>query len=60
LLKFATLERDEIVVYTKYDNYTYFRKPIFDGDAEQVTSEDFTEAMTEAKKHPETYYERKY
>ena len=59
-MKFATVEGGELILYTKQDNSTCFRKPIFDGRATQITSKDFEIAWTEAKKHKETYYYKDY
>lgn len=56
MIKFATVENDEIVLYTKQENSTCFRKPIFNDRAERITSKQFETAWTEAKKHKETYY----
>jgi hypothetical protein len=57
MIKFATVEKGEIVLYTKQENSTCFRKPIFEDRAVRITSKDFEAAWTEAKKHKETYYE---
>lgn len=56
MIKFATVENDELILYTKQENSTCFRKPIFENRAVRITSKDFEAAWTEAKKHKETYY----
>lgn len=56
MIKFATVEYGEIVLYTKHGNSTCYRKPIFEDRAEVITAKQFDEALTEAKKHTETYY----
>ena len=56
MIKFATVENGEIVLYTKQENCTFFRKPIFDGSAKRITSKQFEEACAEAKKHKDSYF----
>ena len=56
MFKFATVEYGEIVLYVKYGNNTYYRKPIFENRSESITAKQFNDAHVEAKKHKETYY----
>ena len=56
MIKFATVEYGEIVLYTKHENSTCYRKPIFEERAEVISAKQFEEAWIEAKKHKETYY----
>ena len=56
MIKFATVEYGEIVLYIKYTNSSCYRKPIFDDRAEFISAKQFNEAWTEAKKHTDTYY----
>ena len=56
MFKFATVEYGEIVLYVKYGNNTYSRKPIFEERAEGISAKRFNAAWAEAKKHKETYY----
>ena len=56
MIKFATVEYGEIVLYTKQENSTCFRKPIFEDRAVMISSKQFEQAWSEAKKHTDTYY----
>ena len=50
MIKFATVEYGEIVLYTKHGNSTCYRKPIFEDRAEVITAKQFDEALFEALK----------